>query len=168
MKRIISIALTLLLCITLVQARVPKKRLYVTQVFNTDIVCHSCEKKIMDNVAVLGKGVAEVKVDVPTKQVAVTYDATTTGVEQLTRGFEKLGVKAQPAKEDSAETAIAADCCKAKAECGEAKKECCKAKAADGVAKAAQNEAEGCLKSGTKAEASQPACQAAREACCGK
>ena len=48
----------------------------VTTVFTTDIDCEHCVKKIMNNVPSLGKGVKDVKVDLPKKEVTVVYDST--------------------------------------------------------------------------------------------
>ena len=46
-----------------------------TTVFVTDIDCEGCAKKITNSIPFV-KGVKDVKVDVPTKKVTVTYDAT--------------------------------------------------------------------------------------------
>ncbi|MFR6634569.1 MAG: heavy-metal-associated domain-containing protein [Alistipes onderdonkii] len=48
----------------------------MTTVFTTDIDCEHCVKKIMNNVPSLGKGVKDVKVDLPKKEVTVVYDST--------------------------------------------------------------------------------------------
>ena len=50
-----------------VEAKEPQKKNDVTVVFDTDVDCPHCAKKIMDNVPSLGKGIKDVKVDVPTK-----------------------------------------------------------------------------------------------------
>ena len=121
MKKLLSLSLMLLMCITLCQARSPKKRLYLTQVFTTDIVCHNCEQKIMNNVAVLGKGVQDVKVNLETKEVTVTYDAAKNNVENLVKGFSKLAVKAAPR---DAATQPSAGCCAEEEKAAE-KKSCC-------------------------------------------
>ena len=52
----------------------------VTTVFTTDIDCEHCVKKIMNNVPSLGKGVKDVKVDLPKKEVTVVYDSTATRI----------------------------------------------------------------------------------------
>ncbi len=69
-----------------------------TVVFCTDIDCEHCAKKILNNVPVLGKGVEDVKVDVPTKEVTVVYDAAKTDPETLSKNFQKIKVKAEPKK----------------------------------------------------------------------
>ena len=69
-----------------------------TVVFCTDIDCQGCANKILNNVPALGKGVEDVKVDLPTKEVTVTYDAAKTNPETLAKNFQKIKVKATPKK----------------------------------------------------------------------
>lgn len=69
-----------------------------TVVFCTDIDCQGCANKILNNVPVLGKGVEDVKVDLPTKEVTVVYDAGKTNPETLAKNFQKIKVKATPKK----------------------------------------------------------------------
>ena len=69
-----------------------------TVVFCTDIDCQGCANKILNNVPVLGKGVEDVKVDLPTKEVTVVYDAAKTNPETLAKNFQKIKVKATPKK----------------------------------------------------------------------
>lgn len=59
----------------------------VTTVFTTDIDCEHCVKKIMNNVPSLGKGVKDVKVDLPKKEVTVVYDSTKNSDENIVKGF---------------------------------------------------------------------------------
>lgn len=68
----------------------------VTTVFTTDIDCEQCAKKIMNNVPSLGKGVKDVQVDLPKKEVAVTYDASKNDAQNIVKGFASLKVKAEP------------------------------------------------------------------------
>ena len=51
-------------------------------------------------VAVLGcgvfaKGIKDIQVDVPSKEVTVTYDSAKTSPEELIKGFGKIRVKAE-------------------------------------------------------------------------
>ena len=69
-----------------------------TVVFCTDIDCQGCANKILNNVPVLGKGVEDVKVDLPTKEATVVYDAAKTNPETLAKNFQKIKVKATPKK----------------------------------------------------------------------
>ena len=70
-----------------------------TTVFVTDIDCDHCAKKIT-NTILYEKGVKDVKVDVPTKLVTVTYDATKNSDENLLKSFTKIKVKAEVKKEE--------------------------------------------------------------------
>ena len=63
----------------------------MTTVFMTDVDCEGCAQKIYNNF--YGKGVKEVKVDVATKSVAVTYDAAKNTPEGLKPSFSDLNVK---------------------------------------------------------------------------
>lgn len=66
--------------------RLPDKKT-VTTVFTTDIDCEHCVKKIMNNVPSLGKGVKDVKVDLPKKEVTVVYDSTKNSDDNIVKGF---------------------------------------------------------------------------------
>ncbi len=98
-------------------AKDAKKASTVTTVFKTDIDCEHCAKRIMDNIP-FEKGVKDVKVDVPSKEVAVVYDASKNSIEGLVKGFAKIRVKAE---------ACDAKCCKDAA----CKENCCKNAACD-------------------------------------
>ncbi len=71
-----------------------------TVVFVTDIDCEHCVNKILNNVPVLGKGVEDLKVDLPTKEVTIVYDAAKTNPEILAKNFEKIKVKAEEKQEE--------------------------------------------------------------------
>lgn len=101
----------LVVSISVATAGNPKKKSIETQTFKTDIVCQSCEKKIMNNVSVLGKGVKDVKVDLATKEVTVTYDAAKTTPEKLVKGFSKLDIQATPKAAGEASAATGKSCC---------------------------------------------------------
>ncbi|MBR1733175.1 MAG: cation transporter [Alloprevotella sp.] len=124
MKKILSLCLMLTLCIGSASAKGPKKKTLATQVFTTDIVCHNCEQKIMNNVAVLGKGVEDVKVDVATKEVAVTYNTQKNSVENLVKGFAKISVKAEPKKAGCTQKKACCGGCK-QGQAAEQKQGCC-------------------------------------------
>ena len=76
----------------------PAAKKIVTTVFVTDIDCDHCVKKIMNNVPSLGKGVKDVKVDLPKKEVTVIYDASKNNDENIVKGFATIKVKAEPKK----------------------------------------------------------------------
>gem|GEM_PF-1287042 len=72
----------------------PAQKKEVTTVFVTDIDCEHCVKKIMNNVPSLGKGIKDVKVDLPKKEVTVIYDASKNNDENIVKGFATIKVKA--------------------------------------------------------------------------
>ena len=76
----------------------PAAKKIVTTGFVTDIDCDHCVKKIMNNVPSLGKGIKDVKVDLPKKEVTVVYDGTKNDDANIVKGFASLKVKAAPKK----------------------------------------------------------------------
>ena len=68
-----------------------------TVVFDTSLDCPNCAKKV-ENTIPFVKGVKDVKVDVPTKKVTVTYDTTKSNDAALIKAFTKIKVKAEVAK----------------------------------------------------------------------
>lgn len=60
-----------------------------------DIDCESCAARIMNNVPVIGKGIKDIQVDVPSKEATVTYDSAKTSPEELIKGFGKIRIKAE-------------------------------------------------------------------------
>ena len=90
MKKIIILAMALLAVAGTAHAQKAEKQI-TTTVFITDIDYEGCVKKIYDNF--FGKGVKSIKCDVPTKSVAVTYDAAKNTPEGLMPAFKYLKVK---------------------------------------------------------------------------
>ena len=99
MKKIITLCLVALFSLGLANAQEPQKheKKTVTTEFLTDIDCAGCAKKV-DNTIPYEKGVKEVKVDVETKTVTVTYDPAKTNDEALVKAFAKIKIKATPKK----------------------------------------------------------------------
>lgn len=99
MKKLLMVCLALVMGVGMgAAAEKPAQKKIVTTVFVTDIDCEHCVKKIMNNVPVLGKGVKDVKVDLPKKEVTVIYDGTKNNDENIVKGFATLKVKAEPKK----------------------------------------------------------------------
>ena len=99
MKKIIMLCLVAVLGFGLSDAVAQKKGGNVkTTVFVTDIDCEGCAKKVTNSIPFV-KGVKDVKVDVPTKKVTVTYDAAKTNDAALLKAFQKVKVKAEVAPE---------------------------------------------------------------------
>ena len=93
MKKIILMCLVAIMGVGVCSSYAQKKEAATkTTVFMTDIDCENCAKKITNSIP-FQKGVKDVKVDVPTKKVTVTYDAA------LLKAFQKVKVKAEVAPE---------------------------------------------------------------------
>lgn len=99
MKKILVICAALLMGTSAVMADNKPEKKTVTTVFCTDIDCDHCKAKIMNNISVLGKGIEDVIVDVPTKKVTVIYDPSKNSDESLVKAFAKIKVKAEAEKE---------------------------------------------------------------------
>ena len=83
MKKILMLCLALVMGVGMCAAEKPANKKTVTTVFTTDIDCEHCVKKIMNNVPSLGKGVKDVQVDLPKKEVTVVYDGTKNNDENI-------------------------------------------------------------------------------------
>lgn len=97
MKKIIVLCLVALFGIGMANAQQPKKaeKKSVTVEFATNLDCAGCAKKI-ENTIPYEKGVKEVKIDVDTKVVTVTYDPAKTNNETLVKAFAKVKIEAEP------------------------------------------------------------------------
>ena len=97
MKKIIVLCLVALFGIGMANAQQPKKaeKKSVTVEFVTNLYCAGCAKKI-ENTIPYEKGVKEVKIDVDTKVVTVTYDPAKTNNETLVKAFAKVKIEAEP------------------------------------------------------------------------
>ena len=106
MKKIILVCLVALFTVGAVSAQKPQKgeKKTVTVEFMTSLDCEGCAKKINDTLP-YEKGVRDVKVDVPTKVVTVTYDPTKTNNEAIIKAFAKVKIEA------SVKGACAEGCC---------------------------------------------------------
>ena len=95
MKKIIMLCLLAVMGFGISEAVAQKKvdAQVKTTVFMTDVDCETCAKKI-DNSLPYQKGVKEVKVDVATRKVTVTYDATKSSDEALIKAFKKIKINA--------------------------------------------------------------------------
>ena len=93
MKHLLSLCLALVLGLGICSADDAARQ--ATAVFRADISCENCAAKILNNVPTLGKGIADVKVDVERKVVIVTYDTTQNSPEGIAKGLDKLNVKAE-------------------------------------------------------------------------
>lgn len=95
MKKIFMLCLVAVIGFGVSDAMAQKKQVELkTTVFQTDVDCENCAKKV-DNSIPYQKGVKEVKVDVSTQTVTVTYDTSKTNDEALVKAFKKVKVNAE-------------------------------------------------------------------------
>ncbi len=99
MKKLLMVCLALVMGAGIATAAKPAQKKSVTTVFVTDIDCEHCVQKIMNNVPSLGKGIKDVQVDLPKKEVTVVYDASKNSDENIIKGFASLKVKAEVKKD---------------------------------------------------------------------
>ncbi len=95
MKKIILLTLALVMSLTIAAAKAPARKTVKTTVFTTDLHCHSCVNKIMNNVPMFGKGVKDVKVNIDTKEVTIVYDASKNTDQHLIEAFRSLKINAE-------------------------------------------------------------------------
>ncbi len=70
--------------------------------YSTSIDCANCVNKIMTNLP-HEKGIKDVKCDLPTKTVTVTYQKDKNNSEQIKKAIEKLGYTAKEVTSESSE-----------------------------------------------------------------
>ncbi len=100
MKTIQKFLLTgLLLAVPLIITAQDQSKGNETVKFITSIDCANCVNKIMNNIP-HEKGVKDVKCDLETKEIAITYRKNRNNPEQLQKAIEKLGFTAKPVKEE--------------------------------------------------------------------
>ena len=99
MKKILMLCLLAVMSFGVADAMAQKKETAAlkTTVFMPNVDCEGCAKKI-NNSLPYAKGVKDVKVDVKTKKVTVTYDATKTSDAALIKALDKVKIKAEVAK----------------------------------------------------------------------
>ena len=96
MKKLILFVLMLSMSLSFaVAANAPAKKEIKTTVFTTDINCHKCANKIMNNVPVFGKGIKDVRVNVEKKEVTLVYDASKNNDQHLIEAFKSLKIVAK-------------------------------------------------------------------------
>ncbi len=98
-KKYLCLFLLALMPMVALQAKTNK----VTVVLSCDLHCQGCCDKIMKNIA-FEKGVKDIRCDLKTKTVTLTYDADKTNLPVLLQAFDKIGkpatVKEEPKDEE--------------------------------------------------------------------
>lgn len=98
MKKILLVLLTAVMSVGIgAEALAQGDKKTDVVVFETNIHCNNCKKRIEDSLP-FEKGVKDVVIDVEKKTVAVTYDRAKTDEMKLRRAVEKLGYKAEVSK----------------------------------------------------------------------
>lgn len=101
MKKVMMICLALMLGAGVCMAQKPAKKAakeVKTTVFVTNLDCPNCAKKVENNVPSLGKGIKDLQIDLKTREVTVTYDATKNNDANIVEGFKSLKVEASVKK----------------------------------------------------------------------
>lgn len=100
MKKFILVCLMMVMGVAFAQADMQKKEgkkqtTQKTVVFDTSLDCPNCAKKV-ENTIPFVKGVKDVKVDLLTREVTVTFDTKKCDEKTLVEAFQKVDVKAEP------------------------------------------------------------------------
>lgn len=93
MKKFITVIVALMASVFVLSAAKPKAELRIAEV-QTNIHCKNCAAKVQDNIA-FEKGVEDLKIDVPSKKVTITYNPKKTDVGKLVEAIKKLGYTAE-------------------------------------------------------------------------
>ncbi len=99
MKKVL-VSLVIALCSLCVVLPASAKTDKQTVVLSCDLHCQGCCDKIMKNIA-WEKGVKDIRCDLKTKTVTVTYDAAKTDLPTLLEAFKKIGKPAQPIQKEA-------------------------------------------------------------------
>lgn len=101
MKKFVLVCLMLVMGVAFAQAEIQKKdgkkakTEQKTVVFATSLDCPNCAKKV-ENTLPYVKGVKDVKIELLTREVTVTYDTKKCDEATLIAAFEKIDIKAEP------------------------------------------------------------------------
>ncbi len=77
----------------------------------SSVMCGSCKARVEKNMAYV-KGVKAVSVDLPTKEIAITYNPKKTTPEELKTAITKIGYDADGLPADSVAYSKLPACCK--------------------------------------------------------
>lgn len=106
MKKLLSIILLLMCSYAFAQ-----NKKSTVLVIKTSAECDQCKKRIESNL-MYEKGVKFCKLDVPSKNLTVTYNPEKIQPEQLKKAISKLGYDADELKADSLAYSKLPECCK--------------------------------------------------------
>ena len=99
MKRVLLLAICALCAFSVVSAQTTKKKdtKETTKFLVTGMDCENCVKKVEKNIA-FEKGVTDIKCDLKTKEVEVTYNKDKTSEKKLIAAFKKIKMDAEVVK----------------------------------------------------------------------
>ena len=98
MKRIVLIMLCAAFAFSTAYAQQAQRNTSETVTFSVNMDCDECVKKVEKNIA-FERGVTDLKCELPSKTVQVTYRTDRTTEEQLLAAFKKIGFEAEVKKE---------------------------------------------------------------------
>ena len=93
------LALVIIMVIPVLATAQEKKKNIETVKFKTSIDCEDCVNKIMSNLP-QEKGVKDVKCNLETKEVMVSFNNDKNNIAELRKSIEKLGFMAKEIKEE--------------------------------------------------------------------
>ena len=96
MKRILLLAFCAICAFSVVSAQTTKKK-ETTKFLVTNMDCENCVKKVEKSIA-FEKGVTDLKCDLKTKSVEVTYNTDKTTEKKLLAAFKKIKMDAEVIK----------------------------------------------------------------------
>ena len=88
-----------------------KKKKVETIEIQSSVVCGMCEERVIENMA-FEKGVKDVKVDLETKVITLTYKTNKTDEETLKKAITKIGYDADELEADPEAYEKLPACCK--------------------------------------------------------
>ena len=102
MKRILTIMICAMFALTMASAQETKKKSnsVTTKFLVESMSCENCVKKIEKNIA-FEKGVTDLKCELKTKTVEVTYRPDKTNDEKLMAAFKKIDKPAKVVKKEN-------------------------------------------------------------------
>lgn len=156
----IQLILSVVLFLSVAVSAQAQKKGNKTVVYNADLHCNSCKEKIEKNIP-FEKGVKDLKVDMATNTVTVTFREDKNTVESIRTAIEKLDIHVIGVQGDGSDTHAHAHAHKAGSMCE--KDSCCDKEHGHKAEKCCEKE--GCTKEKACCVAGVEACVEKKEAC---
>lgn len=100
MKKLLFLVFTMVMTLGLGNASADNKKDLkgvTTTIFTTNLHCEGCVKKVMNNIP-FKKGVKDVKVDIKSKDITVSYDSKKSSDAKIIEYFDKIDITAKVKK----------------------------------------------------------------------